>query len=185
MPSISLLADAVRPVNAAFISPTRDSFPVGAMGIPFFLEIPMLHLKNLYVASNKAFKVGVTPSGQVLTKKEAEAEDGTLVVSGNARKIGTVTMQISQVDGARLVAIQNLSRELQVQLLARVLEAIRRAHLGVVFLYDAAFRRACLRSKLAVDHRLQTLPQEIDACRRKATGQTMSHFGARVSVLPA
>jgi hypothetical protein len=145
----------------------------------------MFQLKNLYVAFN-AFKVGVTPSGQVLTKKEAEANDGTLVVSGNARKVGTVTMQISQVANGRLVAIQNLSRELQVELMARVLDAIRKARLGVVFLYDAAFRRASLRSNLAAGHRLQTLPQEVKAChRRKAIGNGMCHLGARVSVTPA
>lgn len=143
----------------------------------------MLHLKNLYVAKN-AFKVGVTSSGQVLTMKEADADDGTLVVSGNARKIGNVTMQISQVAGGRLVAIQSFARELQVQLLARVLEAIKKARLGIVFLYDAAFRRSALRCELAASHRVQTLPHEVEAChRRKAVGDSMCQLGARAKVL--
>ena len=53
-----------------------------------------MHLKNLYV-SLKAFKVGLLPSGEVLTQKEASAPNGTLVISGNSRKPGVVTMQIN------------------------------------------------------------------------------------------
>ena len=140
----------------------------------------MFHLKNLYV-SPKAFKVGILPSGEVLSKKEGDATDGTLLVTGNARK--GVVMKISQVVGDHLVDISNLSKELQVQLLERVKAAIHKARLAAAFFYEAAWQRATLRTELAAKHRLQTLPQEVDSRHRKVGGPAMYQLGARASVV--
>lgn len=143
----------------------------------------MIHLTNLFVSPD-AFKVGFSPSGVILSKKEADADDGTLLISGNSRKRG-VKMQVSQVIGKRLVAIQNLSKELQVQLLERVKEAIHKARLATVFFYEAAWQRVMLRTELATQHRFKTLPQEVESRHRKAAGHAMYQLGARASVVPA
>lgn len=143
----------------------------------------MIQLTNLFVSPD-AFKVGISPSGEILSKKIAEVHDGALLVSGNSRK-GEVKLQVSQVVGERLIALHKLSRELQVQLLEMVKEAIHKARLALVFLYEAAWRRASLRSELAAEHRLQTLPQEIEGRHRKAAGKAMYQLGARATVMPA
>ncbi len=141
-----------------------------------------MHLKNLYV-SLKAFKVGLLPSGEVLTQKEATAPDGTLVISGNSRKAGTVTMQISKVVGNHLVPISTLAKEFQVELLELVKKAIQQARLSSVFLYEIAFQRSALRSSLAAEHRLQTLPHEVEARHRKVNDHSMYQLGTRVMVV--
>lgn len=143
----------------------------------------MFQLTNLFVSPD-AFKVGISPSGKILSKKVADAHDGTLLVSGNSRK-GEVKMQVSQVAGHRLVAIHSLSKELQMQLLEKVKAAIHKARLAVVFLYEAAWRRASLRTELAAEHRLHSLPQEVASRHRKAGGKAMYQLGARATVMPA
>jgi hypothetical protein len=141
-----------------------------------------MHLKNLYV-SHKAFKVGRLPSGEVLTQKEASAPDGTLVISGNSRKAGVVTMQISKVVGNHLVPIATFAKEFQVELLELVKTVIHQARLSAVFLYEIAFQRSALRSLLAAEHRLQTLPHEVEARHRKVNANCMYQLGSRAMVV--
>lgn len=141
-----------------------------------------MYLKNLYV-SLKAFKVGLLPSGEILTQKEASAPDGTLVISGNSRKVGIVTMQISKVVGNRLVSISTFAKEFQVELLELVKKAIHQARLSTVFLYEVAFQRSALRSLLAAEHRMQTLPHEVEARQRKVNNHSMYQLGTRAMVI--
>lgn len=133
-------------------------------------------LKNLYL-SPLAFKLGFTPKGELLRKSEAEAEDGTLLITGNARK--GVALRISQVTGKQLVDITTLAKELQVQLLERVKAALERARLSTVFLYEACWKRATLRTELKAVHRLESLPNELERRHRRAGSHAMYHLGAR------
>lgn len=133
-------------------------------------------LKNLFVSPD-AFKLGITLKGEVLRKSESDAEDGTLLVTGNARR--DVALRISQVSGKKLVDITTLAKELQVQLLERVKAAIERARLSAVFMYEACWKRATLRSELKAAHRLESLPDELERRHRRVGPHAMYHLGAR------
>lgn len=136
-------------------------------------------LKNLFV-SPLAFKLGVTADGGILRNREAEADDGTLLVTGNARH--GVALRISQVTGNHLVDIETLEKELQVQLLERVKKAIERARLAAVFFYEACWKRAGLRSELKSSHRLDTLPNELERRQRRSGAGVMYQLGTRAAL---
>lgn len=124
-----------------------------------------MNLTNLFV-SPVAFKFGISPTGKILRLHEAEAIEGTLLVSGNCRK--AVSLRISHVVGQHLEDITTLSRELQAQILARVKTAIEKLHLAVVFFYEAAWRCAALRTAL-----------ELSARKRRCSNEAMYQLGAR------
>jgi len=133
-------------------------------------------LKNLFVTP-LAFKLGISLTGELLRNREAEVEDGALLVTGNARR--GIALRISQVAGRQLVDIATLPKEMQVQLLERVKKAIERARLAAVFLYEACWKRATLRSELKACHRLETLPREVQRRHRRVDARSMYHLGAR------
>lgn len=141
-----------------------------------------MNLTNLFV-SPVAFKFGISPTGKILRLHEAEAVEGTLLVSGNCRK--AVSLRISHVVGQHLEDITALSRELQAQILARVKTAIEKLRLAVVFFYEAAWRCATLRTALKADHRLHTLPHELSARKRRCSNEAMYQLGARAEALLA
>jgi ribosomal protein L14E/L6E/L27E len=136
-------------------------------------------LKNLFLSPD-AFKFGVTQDGRILRDREAEVADGTLLVTGTARK--KVALRISQVNGNHLVDLHALCKELQIQLLELVKRAIERARLAAVFYYEAAWKRATLRSELRAEHRVETLPRELARRHQRAGGHAMYQLGARAAL---
>lgn len=136
-------------------------------------------LSNLFL-SPKAFKIGVSPNGQILARREAVAQDGTLLVTGNSRH--DVALKVSVVEGNHLIGLDNFTAEQQVVLLERVKVAIGKARLAVVFLYEAAWKRATLRSELKAQHRLQTLGHEAQAMQRRAKEPAWNQLGVRAAL---
>jgi hypothetical protein len=139
-----------------------------------------MKLTNLFISFD-AIRIGIALDGQVLKDREADAEPGVLLVTGKARK-GAVSLRVSQVVRNHLEDITELSKEAQLQILQRVKQAIARLRTSVVFLYEAAWKRATLRSELGAQHRLHTLPQEVQGRHRRAGRHAMYQLGARALV---
>lgn len=136
-------------------------------------------LKNLFLSPD-AFKLGITQDGKILRDREAEAADGTLLVTGTARK--KVALRISQVNGNHLVDLHALAKEHQIRLLELVKRAIEQTRLAVVFYYEAAWKRVTLRNELRAMHRVDTLPRELARRHQRAGGYAMYQLGTRAAV---